>query len=219
MKFKILIIANPKSGKAKMTKFINKIIENLEKLNYEVITKYTTIENNGKVILENYKEPYDILIICGGDGSLNEAMQAIYKLKKEVPIGFIPMGTTNDFARSLGISFKPLHLSENINSYEAEMTDLGIINGIAFNYIANFGIFAKTSYVTPYKLKNKIGRLAYILYGIREVFNYKTYKLKVKIDDNIIEGDFIFGAISNSKYVGGFNIFKNKNVTLDDRKI
>ena len=218
MKYKILMIVNPKAGKAKITKHITKIKENLENLNYIVEIKYTDKEKNANYIIKEYHEDYDILIISGGDGTLNEAISGLYEIGKKVFIGYIPNGTTNDFGKSLDVSFDILNISKKINEYNNSSVDIGLLNNKIFIYSATFGIFTKVSYKTSTKWKNRVGRLAYILSAIKEVFNYKVYKLKVQVDDQKIEDEFIFGDISNSKYIGGFNMFKKQNVKLNDGK-
>ncbi len=216
MNSKVLIIVNPISGRKKRDKYYNKIKTNLEELGYNVIIKFTSQENNATYIVENYKDDYDIIIACGGDGTLNEVIQGLYNINKKVPIGFIPCGTTNDYARSLKIPFNKQHLSKNITNYGITEIDLGIFNNKIFNYAATFGIFSKTSYSVSRKVKNVIGRFAYILSGIKEVFTYKTYKIKVEYDSKKIEDSFVFGSVTNSHYVGGFHIFRNKDINLSD---
>lgn len=218
MKLRILIIVNPKAGKAKSTKYIKTIRQNLEKLNYNVEIKFTTKQNNGTSIIQEYKKDYNILIVSGGDGTLNEVITGLHQINKKAFIGYIPNGTTNDFGKSLKVSFNRMHLSENIKKYSDKAVDIGSLNGRPFIYSATFGIFTKTSYTATAKWKNRVGRLAYIALAIKEIFDYKVYKVKVQANDKEYEDEFIYGSISNSQYIGGFNIFKNQNVELDDGK-
>ena len=216
VELRILMIVNPHSGKKKKDKYYDTIKENLQNYGYVVDTKFTTKEYNATNILEDYTSDYNIIIVCGGDGTLNQVTRALFDMKKKVPLGFIPCGTTNDYARSLKIPFDRLHLSKNINNYISINTDLGVFNEKTFNYAATFGIFSKTSYNVSYKIKNKIGRLAYILSGIKEAFTYKTYKIRVEYEKNKIEDEFIYGSITNSKSIGGFKLFRKYDVKLDD---
>lgn len=216
MSYNILMIVNPKAGKAKISKFTPEIIRNLQKKNYNVVTRYTGKDKSAKDIVKDYYEPYDIIVVCGGDGTLNEVVQGLYERKKKTFIGFIPVGTTNDFARSLGASFDKLHLSKNINQYESYDIDMGKFNGRIYNYAAAFGVFSQTSYNTPVELKNRFGRFAYIIMGIKELFNYKAHRVKVTTSEEIIEDEFIYGSVTNSKNVGGFKIFKNTEIKMDD---
>ena len=218
MKLKILLIVNPKAGNGKITKYIQKIKENFEKLKYDVQVRETTKQENARSIIKGYKDDYNILIVCGGDGTLNEAIQGICEINKKVFVGYIPTGTTNDFGKSLNVPFDKLDISKQINNYDNKEIDLGVFENRIFIYSATFGIFSKSSYQTSLKWKNRIGRVAYIFSAIKEVPNYKTYKIKVKTNEKNIEDEIVFGSISNSKYIGGFEILKNKNIKLDDGK-
>ena len=130
----------------------------------------------------------------------------------------MPTGTTNDFARSLNVSFDKLDISKNIYEYRSKKVDIGFIDNQIFNYVAAFGIFSKSSYNTSSKLKRRIGKLAYVLSGIKDLFNFKTYKLEIQTETEKIEDEFFYGSISNSEYIGGFNLLKNKCVKVDDGK-
>lgn len=126
------------------------------------------------------------------------------------------MGTTNDFARSLKVSFDELAVSKNLNSYKVKEIDMGTIDDMPFNYVVSFGLFSKASYSTSRKWKNRIGKAAYYINGFKEFFNYKTHKIKMILKDKVIEDEFIYGSISNARYMGGFPIFRRKDVQLDD---
>lgn len=218
MSNKVLIIVNPVSGKKNIKKYIPRIKENFEKANFKTEIKYTSIENDAGSIIKESKEDFNVILICGGDGTLNQAIQEVDYENLKVPIGYIPTGTTNDFAHSINISFDKLHISKNINEYSSRKIDLGMINEKVFNYVVAFGLFSESSYKTGSKLKQKLGRLAYVLYGIKEIFNYKTYKLQIETETTKIKDEFIYGSISNSKYIGGFDLFKNKSIEFDDGK-
>ena len=215
---KILLIVNTKAGKGKVIKYITKIEQNLKNLQFDVDLRYTTINKNSGDIITEYKENYDIILICGGDGTLNQALQKIYKMDKNIPITFIPTGTTNDFAKSLNVPFNKYELSKNLRDYKIRKIDIGKFNDKVFSYVASIGMFSKTSYSTNFRWKNLFGRVAYVFLGIKEIFSYKTYKLKVQSKEKSFEDDIIYGSISNSNYVGGFHLFKNENVKLDDGK-
>lgn len=218
MEFKVLTIVNEVAGKQNIKKYIPQIVANLEESNFQTQIEYTTIKNDAYNIIKNYKEYCDVILVCGGDGTLNQVIQGVFETDKRVCIGFIPVGTTNDFAKSLDISFDRLHISKNIYEYCSKNIDLGLINDHVFNYVAAFGIFSKSSYKTSRKLKRRIGKLAYILSGIKDIFNCKTYKLEIQTETEKIEDEFFYGSISNSKYIGGFNLLKNKLIQFDDGK-
>lgn len=217
MKEKILIIANCKAGRGKMEKYITKMVENLQKLSYEVDVQFTRLENNATNIIQNYEKHFDKLIVCGGDGTLNQVTQAICDLNKKVLVGYVALGTTNDFSKSLGIVKRNyLDISEHIETYQEKEVDVGKFNHLFFNYVASIGVFSKASYSTKTKMKNKFGRMAYLCLGVKEILFPETYHLKLFAKSNIIEDDFIYGSVSNSKYVGGFGIFKKENIDLAD---
>ena len=219
MKHHILMIVNPKAGRAKIKKYISAIRNNFEKSEYKIDLKHTTVEYGATEIISDYKKDFDILVVCGGDGTLNQAVQGLHDIDKYVQIGYIPSGTTNDFARSLGVAFDKLELSNNLDRFTTEKVDLGKFNDRVFNYVVSAGIFSRASYNTSTKSKNRFGRLAYIMSGFKEIFVCKPYRLIVKCKDTSIDDEFIYCSVSNAKYVGGFNIFKKEHVEMDDGKL
>lgn len=212
------MIVNPKAGKAKSKKYIENILINLKNCGHSVELEYTTPERNATKIIEEHKLEKEALIVWGGDGTLNETLIGLDKTNQDAQIAFIPMGTTNDFAHSLKISFNELAISKHFDSYHVREIDMGTIDDMPFNYVISMGLFSKASYQTSRKWKNRIGKAAYYLNGIKEFFNYKTHKLKVSSGDEsiTIDDEFIYGSISNSKYMGGFPIFRKKDIKLDD---
>lgn len=213
---KILMIVNPKAGKAKSKKYIQNILMNFKNSGYSVELEFTTPERNATAIIEEHKLEKEELIVWGGDGTLNETLTGLDNTNQNAEIAFIPMGTTNDFARTLKVSFDELAVSKELSNYQIKEVDMGRIDGKPFNYVVGMGLFSKASYQTSRKWKNRIGKAAYYLNGMKEFFNYKTHKLKVSYNNNIIEDEFIYGSISNSKFMGGFPIFRKKDVKLDD---
>lgn len=153
-----------------------------------------------------------------GDGTLNELINGIMKLEIKPKISFIPLGTVNDFARTIKMSTKRTFLSKNINESEIVESDIGSFNDIYFNYVAAFGAFTPVAYVTGQKLKKKFGKFAYFLVAFKYINKIKTYNLEVETDDDEFDGEFIYGSVSNSKSIGGFEWFKRKGVRIDDGK-
>lgn len=219
MKEKVLLIVNPVAGKGNIKKDIKIIEENLVKSDCEVETVYTTIEKNADRIVQEKIKDHTIIIAVGGDGTLNEVVNGVTKSQKNIKIGFIPLGTTNDFARTLKVPTNKYTLSQNINNTKEKECDTGLFNGKYFNYVSAFGIFAETSCSTDRNKKNKFGRLAYLNKGTKDFIEKdETYHLKITTDNQIIEDDFEYGSISNSKYIGGFQLFKDEEVDVDDGK-
>lgn len=219
MKEKILLIVNPVAGKGNTKKDVETMKKNLEASNMIVDIKYTTIQKNAEeIVIENIGDK-DIIVAIGGDGTLNEVVNGVTKANKQVRIGFIPVGTTNDFAKTLKLPTDKFTLSKNISKAKKIKCDTGVFNGKCFNYVSAFGTFTKTSYMTDRKMKNRFGRLAYIASGTKDFLEEDDeYHLKIETDDQIIEDDFSYGSISNSNYIGGFKMFKNDEVNLNDGK-
>lgn len=154
-----------------------------------------------------------------GDGTLNELINGVMKLDEKPKISFIPLGTMNDFARTIRMSTNKLFLSKNISDARIISSDIGMFNNTYFNYVAAFGAFTPVPYVTPHKLKKVIGKFAYFVVATIYLNKIKSYKMKLEVDDKIIEDEFIYGSISNSKSIGGFEWFKRRGVKINDRKI
>lgn len=159
-----------------------------------------------------------LLFVVVGDGTLNELINGIMKYDVKPKISFIPLGTVNDFARTIKMSTKRTFLSKNINESEIVESDIGSFNETYFNYVAAFGAFTPVAYVTGQKLKKKFGKFAYFLVAFKYINKIKTYNLEVETDDDEFEGEFIYGSVSNSKSIGGFEWFKRKGVKIDDGK-
>ena len=217
-KKKILFIYNPYAGKGRIRLYLSSIIEFYVKHGYEVIIYSTQEEKDATRIVKEclVRDDYDFVISSGGDGTLNEVISGMIQLNKKVNIGFIPSGTTNDFAYSLGLPKNILEAAETVLKGEPFPCDIGKLNGKFFAYAAAFGIFTDTSYATPQTTKNILGRLAYILEGIKSIPKWKSHHVKILSGDRLIEDEFIYGMIANSSSVGGFKGITGKDVMLDD---
>lgn len=214
----MLLITNPASGKGTIKKDLYKIIKNFKKLKFKIDLKYTNIDYNASKIVMNYDKECDVIIVLGGDGTLNEVVTGLTESNKKIKVGFIPIGTTNDFAKSLRIKKNRIELSKTILDKDIKNCDTGKINDKYFNYVAAFGVFTETSYATSREQKRKFGRLAYVFNGIKELFKIKKHKAKIYVDDMIITDDFIYGGISNSKSIAGFELYDKDEVDMSDGK-
>lgn len=213
---KLLFIINPKAGLKKNRHFIDNAVDVFEKSGYKVGIKYTKKRADGTDIARHYGSKADLVVCLGGDGTLNEVMQGMIEGGVKTPLGYIPAGSTNDFATSLGLKSDPKEEAEFIVSREARPLDLGQFNGRYFVYTASAGIFTKTSYSTPQDLKNRLGHFAYILTGVKELFHIRRLKLKIELDDRTIEGKYIFAAINNATKVGGIMKLDENLVRFND---
>nr|WP_308742607.1 diacylglycerol kinase family lipid kinase [uncultured Anaerocolumna sp.] len=218
MKKKLLFIYNPHAGKGKIKSWLSDIIELFVKHDYEV-TVYTTLkkESGTKIVEECLeKEEYDQIVCSGGDGTLNEVICGLMNSNVNIPVGYIPSGTTNDFAYTLSLPKHMLKAAKVAIKGKEFPFDVGVINGKYFTYTAAFGLFTDASYETPQTTKNLLGRLAYILEGVKRLPNWKSYSMEITCGDICIEDNFIFGMVTSSTSVGGFKGITGKDVLLDD---
>ena len=166
------------------------------------------------LVLE-YGNNFDIIVCSGGDGTLNEVKSGIIKLGKEIILGYITYGTTNDYASSLNISDRMETAAMTIINGQVRTVDIGLFDDKRyFSYIASFGAFTGTSYSTPQSYKNIIGHLAYVLEGMKDIPNIRPYHVKVEAGGQVYEGDYIFGAVSNSLSIGGLLKLDTNRVDL-----
>ncbi len=212
----MLFIINPKAGKRKNRGFIEQAIDIFEDAGYYVGIKYTKKQADGIDIVKKYGEKVDLIVCMGGDGTLSEVMEGLVEMDCKTPLGYIPAGSTNDFATSLGLKFNPKEQAKFIVSNEARPLDLGFFNGRYFVYTASAGIFTETSYSTPQELKNRLGHVAYFLTGFKELFKMRKLKLKIQLEDEVIEGTYIFVAINNATKIGGVMKIDQKVVKFND---
>lgn len=218
MKKKLLFIYNPISGKERIKAKLSDIVESFVSEEYEVTIYSTRAKGDAtRLAYECCMETeYDVVACSGGDGTLNEVICGIMKLEKKPKIGYIPSGTTNDFATSLRIHKDMNKAAETIGNGQVFQCDIGAINERFFTYVVGFGAFTEVSYETSQAAKNTLGRLAYILEGAKRLASLKSYHIILEYDGTTIEDDFIYGMISNSESVGGFKLMGKREVTLDD---
>lgn len=215
---KIYFIYNPHSGREQIGSHLNDIIRTLAEKDNELTVVPTTGYLDAMERISNLPDGYDLIVCSGGDGTLDEVVTGMMKrpFERRVPIGYIPAGTTNDFARSLEIPRNMPEAAKNAMLGRAFACDIGSFNDDSFVYIASFGIFTEVSYSTKQEVKNVLGHMAYILEGMRSLYNVKSYKMEVSSDEMEFEGDFLFGMITNSKSVAGFKGLVRGDVQFDD---
>ena len=215
---KIYFIYNPHSGKEQISSKLNEIIRTLAERDNELTVVPTIGYLDAMERISDLPDGYDLVVCSGGDGTLDEVVTGMMKRSKErrVPIGYIPAGTTNDFARSLEIPRNMADAAKNVMIGRPFACDIGSFNEDSFVYIASFGIFTEVSYSTKQEVKNVLGHMAYILEGMKSLYNIKSYKMKVFSDEIDFEGDFLFGMVTNSKSVAGFKGLVKGDVQFDD---
>ena len=215
---KIYFVYNPHSGREQIGSKLNEIIRILAEKDNELVVAPTVGYQDALKRIENLPDGYDLVVCSGGDGTLDEVVTGMMLRpeEKRIPIGYIPAGTTNDFARSLEIPRNMPEAARMIMSGEPFACDVGSFNEDFFVYIASFGIFTDVSYSTKQEVKNVLGHMAYVLEAMKSLVNIKSYKMKVYSDEMEFEGDFLFGMITNSKSVAGFQGLVRNEVVFDD---
>jgi len=218
---KTVIVVNPHAGRQN----ILKEIENVEKVFAEsggdvAVVRTESAEQASLVIQKAVSEQPDRLVCCGGDGTLNETVGRLLEAGTDVALGYIPAGTTNDFASSLGIPKEPVKAARHILESQPKALDVGRFGDRHFIYVASFGAFTQSSYNTTQSLKNSLGHLAYVIEGIKELPALKSYQVRAETDEGeVYEGDYLFGALSNSTSFGGIIKLDPDKVDLADGKL
>lgn len=214
---KALLIINPCAGSNSKRLAPLEILKKFSESGWSTDIKNTRCQGDATLIAQENAANYDVVLCCGGDGTLNEVVNGLMRLENRVPLGYLPSGSTNDLAATLGIPTQlgasaDLILSEKKNTY-----DVGRFNGKFFTYIASFGAATDISYNTPQKMKNLLGRTAYLINGfvirlIPMLMNFKPTHMRVEYDGGVIEDDFYFGSVSNATTIAGL-------MRLDDVKL
>ena len=214
---KLLLIVNPCSGRAKMRTELLKVVEILSDAEYEVTVYPTKDRGDATAKTATLKEgEYDLLVVCGGDGTLNEVITGLMQTGIKQTLGYIPSGTLNEWSSGLGIARNIADAAKDITAGHEITIDVGQFGDKYFSYTASFGAFTSASYSAPQDIKNVLGQAAYFFEGIKSLGNIKPMHLKFICDEKEIEGDFLFGAVSNSMSVGGIVKFDDSVVKLND---
>lgn len=219
---KALFIVNPNAGKMVMKENLVDILSQFNAAGYINTVYITQKAQDATAYITHHGLGYDLIVSCGGDGTLNEILHGIAASDETfAPIACIPAGTVNDFAHSLGIPSDIQEAAKTILESVPQDYDFGTFNGEIFSYVAAAGAFTEVSYATPQYLKNMLGKYAYFLEASKKLTDLSdAISLKIEIDDElVIEGNFIMVAVSNSKSIGGFLQFKDteKSMLTDGR--
>ena len=216
MEKKLFFVFNPKAGKGKIKTALMDIVDIFNKGGYEVVIRATQYPKDAYEMTRKYADKVDLVVCSGGDGTLDEVVAGLVETGSKVPVGYIPAGSTNDFAGSLFIPKNMVDAAEMIMEENVYRCDIGKFNKQTFTYIAAFGLFTDVAYETDQDLKNILGHLAYLLEGVKRLFDIQSYHMKVTTEDEIFEDDFMYGMITNSRSVGGFKNLTGKNVDMND---
>ncbi len=216
MKKRLLFIFNPRSGKGKIKENLADILDIMVKAGYEVTVHTTQSQGDATRKAKDEAGNYDRIVCSGGDGTLDEVVTGVMSSGISVPVGYIPAGSTNDFGNSLGIDKNMVHAAGIAANGKPFACDVGKFNQDYFVYVAAFGLFTEVSYQTSQDLKNMLGHAAYILEGIKQIWDIPSYHMQVEYDGNVLYDEFIYGMVTNSMSVGGFKGIIPGNIGLND---
>ena len=214
---KLLIIVNPNAGKGKMKTQMLDVCEVFSNGGYDVTVYPTKCRNDATTRAAQIKQgEFDVVVVSGGDGTLNEVITGIMQTGINITLGYIPAGTLNEWSSGLGISRDIKKAAQDIVDGEVVALDIGQFGEKYFSYTASFGAFTEASYSAPQNVKNVLGQGAYVLEGIKGLGNIKPMSLRIVFDGKEVQGDYLFGAVSNSLSVGGVLKFEEGIVELND---
>ena len=218
MSKRLLFIMNPRSGKGQIKEHLADILDIMIKAGYQVSVHVTQAGGDATIQTIEQAGNFDRIVCSGGDGTLDEVVTGMMKLEpsERKPIGYIPAGSTNDFGNSLGIDKNMLNAARMSVSDNLFPCDIGRFNSDSFVYVAAFGIFTEVSYATPQDMKNILGHAAYIIEGAKQLRDIQSFRMQVEYDGNVVYEDFIYGMITNSKSVGGFQGIIRGDIGLND---
>ena len=215
---KLLFIVNPRAGRSKSRSPLFDAISVFSEAGYLTSLHKTSAPGDASVTAAREGEEYDLIVAAGGDGTLNEVITGLMRLEKRPPLGYLPQGSTNDFAASLQISGNPVTAARAIVRNVPRMLDIGQWNERYFVYVASFGAFVKSSYSAPQAAKNALGHFAYILEGMKDLNTLRPYRIRLTADGEVLDGEYLFGAVCNSTSIGGLMKLDPERVVLDDGK-
>lgn len=213
---RMLLIVNPYSGKMKMKNALLDVCMIFSEAGFDITVYPTKCRQDATDKVIESATDFDTVVCCGGDGTLNEVITGIMHSGADVKLGYIPSGTLNEWSSGLKISRNINTAAGDIVDGELCKLDIGSFDDKFFSYTASFGAFTEASYSAPQDAKNLWGQLAYFFEGVKSLGNIKPIEMSFEIDGKIIDGEFLFGAISNSLSVGGIVKYNEGQVTLND---
>ena len=215
---KILMIVNPRAGRSKPFEPLLNAVSVLSGKGYLLSIRLTAGQGDATTIAREEGEKFDLCIAVGGDGTLNEVTAGLLELEHPPVFGYFPQGSTNDFASSLKIPNDPVAAAWVLLHGEDRALDVGSWNGRSFMYVASFGAFTRSSYTASQTAKNALGHFAYILEGMKDLDSLRPYRIRLTADGEVLDGEYLFGAICNSTSIGGLMKLDSERVVLDDGK-
>lgn len=213
---KLLLVMNPCAGLRRANRYLCDILSLFASRGWEPIVHMTQARGDGRDAVERLAATVDRIVCIGGDGTFNECVDGLIACGASVPLGYIPAGSTNDFAKSLHLSTNIMKAAQDIMDGTERPLDVGSFDGRHFTYVASFGAFTKASYATPQSAKNALGHLAYVLEGMKDLSSIKPNRLTVRTEEHTVSGEYVFGAVSNSTSVAGILTISPKLVDMSD---
>ncbi len=215
---KMLFVINPNAGTRKAGKALPEILSVFNRAGYDVTIYVTDRQGDCTATVQRLAGETELVVCCGGDGTFNEAVTGLLRSGTDVPLGYIPAGSTNDFARSLSLDTDFTKAAQRCISGTPCQYDVGRFGQRYFTYVASFGAFTRASYATPQNLKNIFGHAAYLLEGIQELSQIKPVRMQLAVDGHVFDEDFLFGAVCNSTSVAGLLTLDPNQVDMSDGK-
>ena len=215
---RLLLVMNPFSGTRRANRFLTDITMLFCSCGWDCRVHMTQGKGDGRQKVAAYASECELIVCVGGDGTFNECVDGLLECGASTPLGYIPAGSTNDFASSLKLSKNIMRAAKDIMEGRPRFLDVGSFNGRHFTYVASFGAFTKASYATPQNVKNTLGHLAYVLEGINDISALRPHHIRIDTPEKTVEGDYIFGAVSNSTSVAGLLTISPKIVDMNDGK-
>ena len=213
---KLLMILNPRAGKSKSRGPLFDAAAVLSQAGYLLSIHITSAPGDAAETARREGGRYDLVVAVGGDGTLNEVVSGLAQLRRPPMLGYLPQGSTNDFAASLHISADPAEAAAAIARNVPRKLDAGLWNGRSFLYVASFGAFTRTSYAASQAAKNALGHFAYILEGMKDLSTLRPYQVRINAGGETLDGEYLFGAVCNSTSIGGLMKLEEERVVLDD---
>lgn len=211
----LLLVVNPKAGKCMAKEKLFDLVSLFSSAGFEV-TVYPTKRNKTEEYIKKCAPRYERIVCCGGDGTLSEVLAGVYKSGSKTPVGYIPMGSTNDYASNMSIPNKPTLAALVAAHGDVKDYDLGLFNGKPFSYVAAVGAFTAASYSAPQRLKNAIGHFAYIIEGAKSITDIKPISATVEVNGKRIKDKFIYISVGNTLSMGGVLKLNKKDVNFSD---
>lgn len=214
---KLFLVVNPNAGTRQARRLLPEMISALTAGGYLVTVYVTDKRGDAAVFAREHGGSADLVVACGGDGTLNEVVSGLLSGGHTTPVGYIPAGSTNDFGASIGLSSDLLAACETVCSGTPRTLDMGRFGDDRyFCYTASFGAFTSVSWSTPQNMKNLLGHTAYVLQGISSLADIRPIHMRITADGTVYEDDYIFGAVCNSTSLGGVLKLEDSQVDMND---